>query len=103
MRRYEDDFQDLLDSGLPEEEKSIERMWHDGQVFNIGGSETTSWTLGNATFYLLRNPDILRRVGEEIKTVMLDGTIDGVSVSELEALHYLVSVLWKGWDTLLIG
>jgi hypothetical protein len=58
---------------------------------------------GNATFYLLRNPDILRRMREEIKTVMLDGTIDGVSVLELEALPYLVSVSRKGWDALLIG
>jgi hypothetical protein len=43
-------FRDLLNSSLPEKEKSIERMWHDGQVFNIAGSETTSWTLGMLPF-----------------------------------------------------
>ena len=83
-------FRDLLDSGLPPEEKTIERMWHDGQVFNIAGTETTSWTLANCTFYLLSNPEMLQRMQDEIKTVMPDGTIDNVSVSELEALPYLV-------------
>jgi cytochrome P450 len=83
-------FRDLLNSSLPPEEKSIERMWHDGQVFNIAGSETTSWTLANATFYLLSNPEILRRVQDEIKTVTPDGSIDGISAAELEALPYLV-------------
>jgi cytochrome P450 len=83
-------FRDLLNSSLSPEEKTIERMWHDGQVFNIAGTETTSWALANCTFYLLDNPEILQRMQDEIKTVMPDGTIDNVSVSELETLPYLV-------------
>ena len=64
-------------------------MWHNGQVFNIARTETPSWTLANCTFYLLSNPEMLKRVHYEILTVMRDGTIN-VSVSELEALPYLV-------------
>jgi cytochrome P450 len=83
-------FRDLLNSNLSREEKIIERMWHDGMVFMIAGSETTSWALANATFYLLDNPEMLKRQQDEIKTVLPDGTIDDVSASELEALPYLV-------------
>jgi cytochrome P450 len=92
-------FRDLLNSNLPPEEKSIERLWQDGQVFNIAGSETTSWALANATYYLLRNPEMLRRLQEEIKTVMPDGTIDEVSASELEALPYLVCII-RTWSNI---
>ena len=95
-------FRDLLNSNLPAEEKSIERMWHDGQVFNVAGSETTSWALANCTFYLLSNPEMLKRVHDELRTVTPEGTIDDIAVSELEALPYLVRFHYNEVDLLLI-
>ena len=95
-------FRDLLNSNLPAEEKSIERMWHEGQLFNIAGSETTSWALANCTFYLLSNPEMLKRVQDELKTVIPDGSIDDIAVSELEALPYLVRYRCNEVDLLLI-
>lgn len=83
-------FMDVLRGDLPPEEKTVERMWHDAQLFNIAGAETTSWTLANCTFYLLTNPDILRKLQDELKTVMPDGTIGQVTSPELETLPYLV-------------
>ncbi|KAK0106940.1 hypothetical protein ONS95_003655 [Cadophora gregata] len=86
-------FGDVLRSNLPAAEKSVDRMWHDGQVFNVAGSETTSWTLVNCIVYLLSNPEIMTSLREELKTVLKDGTITGVTVAELEALPYLTAVL----------
>ncbi|KAH7407904.1 cytochrome P450 [Cadophora sp. MPI-SDFR-AT-0126] len=86
-------FGDVLRSNLPEAEKSIERMWHDGQVFNVAGSETTSWTLATCMVYLLSNPDMMRTLREELKGVLKDGTIDDVSVAELESCPYLTAVI----------
>jgi len=95
-------FGDLLNSNLPPAEKSIDRMWHDGQVFNIAGSETTSWALGNCTYYLLTNPKMLKRLQEELKTVIPDGSVDDIASSELEALPYLVCYKFNGRDSWLI-
>ncbi|KAL2073776.1 hypothetical protein VTL71DRAFT_11102 [Oculimacula yallundae] len=86
-------FGDVLRSNLPEAEKSVERLWHDGQVFNIAGSETMSWTLANCVVYLLSNPQMMRRLREELKGVLKDGTIDDVTVAELEGLPYLTAVI----------
>ena len=86
-------FRDVLSSDLPEAEKSIERMWHDGQVFNIAGSETTAWALSCCLVYILSDPEheVMRKLREELRSVLKDGTIEGVAWSELEALPYLVS------------
>jgi hypothetical protein len=35
-------FREVLNSDLPPEEKTIDRLWHDGQTFNIAGAETTA-------------------------------------------------------------
>lgn len=83
-------FREVLDSDLPPEEKTIDRLWHDGQTFNIAGSETTAWTMGNITYYLLTNPDILRRLKEELRSVVKDGMIEETNTAELEQLPYLV-------------
>ena len=84
-------FREVLDSDLPPEEKTIDRLWHDGQTFNIAGAETTSWTLANCTYYLLTNPKILRQLREELKAAVSDG-IDGTTTSDLEKLPFLVCV-----------
>ena len=84
-------FREVLNSDLPPVEKSVDRLWHDGQTFNIAGSETTAWALGILTYHLLTQPDILRRLKEELETVVKDGRTDETSTAELEQLPYLVS------------
>jgi hypothetical protein len=88
-------FREVLNSDLPPEEKTIDRLWHDGQVFNIAGAETTAWTLGNITYYLLAKPEILKRLQEEFRTVVKDGRVEETSTAELEQLPYLVCSLLK--------
>ena len=86
-------FREILNSDLPPAEKSVDRLWHDAQIFNIAGSETTAWTLGILTYYLLTKPEILRRLREELETVIKDGKIEETNTSALEQLPYLVSDL----------
>lgn len=84
-------FRKVLNSDSPPEEKTVDRLWHDGQTFNIAGSETTAWTLGLITYYLLTMPEILNRLKKELDSVVKDGMVEGISTAELEQLPYLVS------------
>jgi cytochrome P450 len=84
-------FREVLNSHLPPEEKTIDRLWHDAQTFNIAGSETTAWALGNITYYLLSQPEILRTLQEELRGVVKDGRVEETSTADLEQLPYLVS------------
>ena len=84
-------FREVLNSDLPSEEKTVDRLWHDAQTFNIAGSETTGWALGIITFHVLENPDILLRLKEELRTVVEDGDVKNTSTTELEKLPFLAS------------
>jgi cytochrome P450 len=84
-------FREVLNSDLPPEEKTVDRLWHDAQVFNIAGSETTGWALGVITFHVLENPDILFRLREELRIVVEDGDAKNTLTTELEKLPFLVS------------
>ena len=84
-------FQALLDSDLPEEEKSADHLQDEGQTLVGAGSETTAKSLSIITFYLLKDKTKLQRVRDEIHTVMPDAT-SLPSLKALEKLPYLVSV-----------
>lgn len=60
-------------------------------MFNIAGSETTSWTLGNITYHLLTQPEVWKKLKDELETVVKDGRIEETATTELERLPYLVS------------
>lgn len=82
-------FQTILDSDLPEAEKSVERLKDEGQSLVGAGSETTARSLSLITFYLLRDKRMLQKLREELQTVSTD---DPTSLlARLEKLPYLVS------------
>lgn len=62
-------FHDILSSKLPEHEKTTVMLAEETQSLIAAGTETTSWTLTVATFYLLANPSILRKLKEELRSV----------------------------------
>lgn len=82
-------FQALLDSDLPPEEKSADRLQDEGQTLVGAGSETTAKSLSVITFYLLDDKQKLAKLRAELKTVMPTPTSD-VSLTALEQLPYLV-------------
>jgi cytochrome P450 len=53
------------------------------------GAETTAASLGVITFHLLDNPEILKRLREELEVALPDSD-KPVKLKELEQLPYLV-------------
>jgi cytochrome P450 len=82
-------FQALLDSDLPPEEKSADRLQDEGQTLVGAGSETTAKSLAVITFYLLEDRQKLQKLRAELHTVMPTPT-GPVSLTALEQLPYLV-------------
>lgn len=82
-------FQTILDSDLPESEKSVERLKDEGQSLVGAGSETTARSLSLVTFYLLRDKKMLQKLRAELQTVSTDNPTS--LLSRLEKLPYLVS------------
>jgi len=82
-------FDSILDSDLPDHEKETERLWQEAQVICIAGTETTAWTLSVLTFYLLSNPEVMRKLREELESAIPDISTS-VEIKALEKLQYLV-------------
>lgn len=88
-------FEALLDSDLPEHEKTITRLANEGTAVMGAGTETTSWTLSVITFYLLTQPAVLARLTEELRAVV-SNPHNLPPWSTLEALPYLGAVVHEG-------
>ena len=85
-------FQAVLDSDLPPDEKSADRLQDEAQTVVGAGSETTAKTLAFLLFFLTSDPTKRKRLRDEIMTVgpEPDGSF---SLAKLEQLPYLVSEL----------
>lgn len=82
-------FHEMLQSKLPPEEKSIARLATDGGAIMGAGTVTTAWALTVAVFHLLRSPESLRKMKQE-----LAGLPPGQSMlPALEQLPYLTAVI----------
>lgn len=86
-------FHDILDSKLPDHKKTTERLTDEAPLLIGAGTETTSWTLTLATFHLLENPSILRKLKkDELKTV--DPNSEGhVPLATLQSLPYFNAIV----------
>lgn len=69
---YQTIFHAILDSELPDNEKTPSRLWQDGQGVVIAGTLTTASALSYTLFYLLTQPDTLRRLKSELKSAIPD-------------------------------
>jgi cytochrome P450 len=83
-------FHDILTSSLPAREKTLDRLWQEGQTFVAAGTETTAWALTVITFYLLQDPAALSRLQKELVAAKAN------SSTELEKLPYLSAVIQEG-------
>lgn len=90
-------FHAILDSKLPPQEKTVERLSEDAQVLVMAGTLTTASTLDLITFWLLSQPKTLQKMKEELRTVM--STVDDVGtvpLAALENLPYVTAVIKEG-------
>jgi cytochrome P450 len=89
-------FKELIDSDLPREELTIQRLAEEAQTVVAAGQVTTTYFLKMTSFYILANPDILRKLKDELKSAMpSDGSLP--PVSKLEPLPYLSAVVSEGF------
>ncbi|GAB1198911.1 hypothetical protein APSETT444_008241 [Aspergillus pseudonomiae] len=86
-------FHALLESTLPPEEKTADRLSQEVFTVIAAGGETTARNLATITFYLLNNPEKLEKLREELNRLDPDGT---ASLVEYEAMPYLTSVMLEG-------
>lgn len=86
-------FHEILNSKvLPEEEKREERLSDEAQVLMMAGTITTSLVFEVATFWLIRRPDVLRRLKQELRSAIPDPA-EVVTLAQLEQLTYLSAVI----------
>ena len=89
-------FHTLLESNLPEEEKSLERLWQEAQLIIGAGTDTVANALTVTTFHVLNNQEILARLRMELEDAIPDR--DGpVKLLIVEQLPYLVSIFPEFW------
>ncbi|GAD94164.1 hypothetical protein AN8309.2 [Paecilomyces variotii No. 5] len=86
-------FHDILSSNLPESEKRLDRLAQEGQVVVGAGTETTSWALTVAMFYILDNPSIRQRLETELLSLEFSDRKGSLKLSELERLPYLTACI----------
>lgn len=85
-------FHEILDSKLPDSQKTIHRLREEAFQLVGAGIITTAWTLSVATYYLLASPRILRRLKEDLASAMPDPNTS-VPLEVLEQLPYLVAIV----------
>jgi len=88
-------FKSLLDSDLPLQEKTIDRLQDEGVTLVGAGQETVKATLTIATYYILQNPTITKKLKEELLTAFPD-SVNPPELSKLEQLPYLGACIQEG-------
>ncbi|RDW57302.1 hypothetical protein BP5796_12752 [Coleophoma crateriformis] len=83
-------FHDIINSDLAPKEKTLDRLWQEGQTFVAAGTETTAWCLTVITFHLLQNPEILQKLQDELRESK------ATSSTQLEKLPYLSAIIQEG-------
>ena len=85
-------FHEMRDSKhLPTEDKQFNYYQSEAGSFVGAGTETTASALTTLTYFVLENPEVLRKLREELRTVMPVGQKGLPPTSTLEGLPYLVS------------
>jgi len=85
-------FHSMLNSGLPDSEKSSARLAEEAVLLVGAGTHTTSWALSVACFHLLSQPELLRKLKTELEAAIPDPS-ESTPLPALEALPYLTAVI----------
>ncbi len=88
-------FHALLNSNLPDQEKTVERLTDEAQVMIGAGQETVAWILTVIICHLLSNPLVLRNLKAELAVAMPDPEIV-IPEAALANLPYLTGVIKEG-------
>ena len=88
-------FHEMLQSDLPPEEKSFERLFQEAQIIIGGGILTTSWSLTVAGFHIVDKPEVFRKLRDELVQAIPDPAVP-LDFVKLERLPYLSACIREG-------
>ena len=88
-------FHELLNSDLPVEEKSLDRLVDEGQTIIGAGQVTTAHYLKMICYHLIANPSILAKLKAELEAAMPNAE-ELASLQSLQQLEYLSAVVSEG-------
>ena len=86
-------FHEILQSSLPESDKSVNRLKDEAAIVVGAGTLTTSWALSVATYHLLASPRILRKLKTELMSAIRDSDDPIIPLSVLDSLPYVAAVI----------
>ena len=67
-------FEEVIESDLPPQEKLPQRLGDEAQTVIGAGLVTTAGALTHATFYILNQPETLRKLQDELERSIPDAT-----------------------------
>ncbi|TVY25710.1 Cyrochrome P450 monooxygenase [Lachnellula hyalina] len=88
-------FQSLLESDLPPEDKTVERLRQEAQLLLGAGSDTVANSLSITTFHLVDNPEKMSKLASELEKAMPDPN-ESARLTIVEQLPYLSAVIQEG-------
>ena len=84
-------FHELLNSKLPEEDKTVDRLADEALSVVSAGNETVSWALTVATYHILASPHILHNLKTELLSAIPHPS-ETIPATKLEQLPYLNAI-----------
>lgn len=89
-------FRHLLNSDLPESELSDERLCREAQVLIGAGTMTTAATMTFLVYYIKANPEIHRRLKEELAPIMKGYPHTKPTWAQIEKAEYMQAIIKEG-------
>ncbi|KAF2690140.1 cytochrome P450 [Lentithecium fluviatile CBS 122367] len=88
-------FRAVMDSPkLPPDERSVDRVAQDAQMLLMAGTLTQASILEHLMYWMVDNPDVLRKLKEELRNAMPSiDDVGKVPLTKLESLPYLTAVI----------
>ncbi|RYC56702.1 hypothetical protein CHU98_g9513 [Xylaria longipes] len=86
-------FHHIMNSDMPESERSEERLAKEAQVLLGGGTASTARTIVFASYYILSRPYIRSRLEEELREVMAAWPDRVPTWAELERVSFLQAII----------
>lgn len=90
--------QTILDTDMPESEKTIERITAEAQNAYVAGVFTTTHVLKTATFHLLYNTSVHARLMVELQEHIPDLDVPP-TLQQLESMEYLMAIWYESLRT----
>jgi cytochrome P450 len=88
-------FHEMLHSDLSPSEKTVNRMVQEAQVIIGAAILTTSWAAAVASFHIINNPEIFRKLRAELEEAIPDPLMQ-LHWQTLEQLPYLTGCIKEG-------